>query len=242
MMDSILLAERRSSQGLLRLDPRTKLFILLAANITVLLSPGLSGEIFLTALVLLLGLLCGVRRYCIKMTAIYLLLVAGQTLGTLYLDDVLRIFLVTFLVFLRKVFPCVMVGGIFIATTRVNEFMAAMHRLHMPRSIVIPLAVMLRYFPMIKEEWGHIRDAMNMRGISASFGGFLRQPLKLTEYVYVPMMISASKLADELSAAAVTRGIDNPKPRTCLQRLGFGAADGLWASCFALLLASAVCK
>ncbi len=238
-MEAGLSAGRRKRRGLLRLDPRTKLFILFTGNVTVLLSPGLSYDVFMTVLILLLGLLCGVYRYSVKMAIGYFLLVAVQILGTRYLDDVWRIFLVTFVVFLRKIFPCAMLGGILIATTRVNEFMAAMHKLHMPKSLVIPLAVTLRYFPAVQEEWGHIRDAMNMRGISASLWGFLKNPLQATECVYVPMLISAAKIADELSAAAVTRGIDNPKPRTCLQQLGFGAADGLGAAGFALLLALA---
>lgn len=234
-MKSIFL-RGESRQGLLSLDPRTKLFILLLGNITVLLSPSLLYELVMTLLIVLLGLLCGVYEYSIKMTVVYCCMVAIQMLGSLYLDNGLCIFLVTFVVFLRKVFPCAMLGGIVIATTRVNEFMAAMHKLHMPRSLVIPLAVSLRYFPMVQEEWGHSKDAMQMRGLSTSLWDFFKKPLKTMEWVYVPLMISAAKIADELAAAAVTRGIDNPKPRTCVQPLGYGVIDGVCAMCFVILL------
>lgn len=226
----------RERPGRIRLDPRTKLGLLFIGNITVLLSPAIHYELLLVASILLLGLLCGVGRYCLKMTVVYFLLAAVQLLGTRYLDGFLQIFLVTFAVFLRKVFPCAMLGGILIATTRVNEFMAAMHRLRIPRSVAVPLAVTLRYFPMIKEEWEHIRDAMNMRGIGMSVRGFLQKPLKTTECIYVPILISAAKLADELAAAAVTRGIDNPQPRTCLQQIGFGMADRICIGWFLLLV------
>lgn len=235
-METTLLTGGRDRQRRFRLDPRTKLFILLAVNSTVLLSPGLLQEFSMTLLILLLGLVSGVYRYTLAMTALYLLLAAAQVLGALYLADGLQVFLVTFVMFLRKIFPCAMVGGIFIATTRVNEFMAAMHKLRLPKSLVIPLAVMLRYFPAVREEWGHIRDAMNMRGLAASFTGLLKAPLKTIECVYVPLLFSAARLADELAAAAVTRGIDNPAPRTCVERLGLTAADGLWAGSFMLLL------
>lgn len=238
----MVVVEQRSRQSLFRLDPRTKLFLLFVGNITLLFSPGLRYEMVTVVLILLLGLSCGVYRYSIQMISVYFLLVAGQTGGSFYLDGGLRIVMVTFAVFLQKMFPCMMLGGILIATTRVNEFMAALQRLRLPRSIVIPLAVALRYFPAIKEEWGHIRDAMNMRGISVSFKGFIKNPLQIMECVYVPMMLSAAKIADELSAAAVTRGIDNPKPRTCLQRIGFGAADALCAGCFILWLAVVLLK
>ena len=40
-----------------------------------------------------------------------------------------------------------------------------------------------------------------------------------------PLMMAASKMADEISAAAVTRGIETPKPRTCMKQIHFGIAD-----------------
>ena len=41
---------------------------------------------------------------------------------------------------------------------------------------------------------------------------------------YVPLLTAASRAADELSIAAVTRGIENPKERTCTRILHL--ADG----------------
>ena len=52
-------------------------------------------------------------------------------IGTNYLTGTLQIAIVTFTVFIRKIFPCAMLGGILVSTTRVNEFMAAMNRIHM---------------------------------------------------------------------------------------------------------------
>ncbi len=114
--------------------------------------------------------------------------------------------------------------------------MAAMNRIRMPKSVVIPLTVMLRYFPMVGEDWRHIKDAMRMRDVSPSLGGLLTHPGRTVECIYVPLMMSASQIADELSAAAVTRGIENPGPRTCLQRIRFGFADAACALSFAGLL------
>ncbi len=235
-MEAILLATNQKKQALLHLDPRTKLFILLAGNIAVLLAPSLKYEIFLAAAGLSFGLLCGVYKYSVKMALGYSALIVVQTLGAVYLQGTWKIFIVSFAAFIRKVFPCAMIGGILIATTRVNEFMAALNQLRVPKSIVVPLAVLLRYFPMLKEEWEHIRNAMKMRGISPSVLGIFRHPGRTLEFVYVPMLISASKIADELSAAAVTRGIDNPRHRTCLQQVGFHPADAFCTAGFALLL------
>lgn len=93
--------------------------------------------------------------------------------------------------------------------------MAAMNRIHMPKAMVIPMTVMLRYFPMVHEDWGHIRDAMRMRDVAQPSVSLLTHQARTVECIYVPMMMSALKVADELSAAAVTRGLEkirSPEP------------------------------
>lgn len=64
-----------------------------------------------------------------------------------------------------------------------------------------------------------------MRDVSPSLGGFLAHPGMTVECIYVPLMMTASKAADELSIASVTRGIENPNPRTCLVQIKCGVAD-----------------
>ena len=239
-METLLLVEEKQERGMIHLDPRTKLLILLFGNIAVILAPSLEYEIALAITIMLFGFLSGVYRYTITIAVIYGALVVIQTVGAVLLPEMLRVIFVSFAMFVRKIFPCAMLGGILVLTTRVNQFMAAMHKLQVPKSIVIPLAVMLRYFPMAKEEWQYIRDAMAIRGVSASFLGFLRHPLKTVEYIYVPMMFSASKIADELSAAAISRGIENPNPRTCIVSIGIAVVDVLCALIFVLLLLAAL--
>ena len=112
-----------------------------------------------------------------------------------------------------------------IGTTQVSEFMAALNRMHIPKSVVIPVTVMIRYIPMIQEDWGYIKDSMKMRDVAPSFFGVITHPSQTVECVYVPLMMAASKMADEISAAAVTRGIETPKPRTCMKQIHFGIAD-----------------
>ena len=66
-----------------------------------------------------------------------------------------------------------------------------------------------------------------MRGVNASLAGFLRRPGMTVECLYVPLMMSASNVADELSMASVARGIENPAQRTCYTHIEFRASDGL---------------
>ena len=70
-----------------------------------------------------------------------------------------------------------------------------------------------------------IKKAMKMRGLTPSLKGFLKAPAINIECVYVPLMMSGARRADELSAAAISRGIENPAKRTSYQLIGFKTAD-----------------
>ena len=62
---------------------------------------------------------------------------------------------------------------------------------------------------------------MRMRGIR--FGG--KHPGKMIEYRLIPLMISVVKIGDELSAAALTRGLGAPVKRTDICNIGFHLQD-----------------
>ena len=145
---------------------------------------------------------------------------------------------IAFLGLFHKVYPCGMLSGIVISTTKVSEFLSAMNRAHAPKKLVIPLAVMLRYIPTIQEDWRFIKDAMRLRDVSPSLKGLLTHPGMTVECIYVPLMMAASKAADELSIASITRGIENPKPRTCLVQIRMGLADVLAILCFGIFFAA----
>lgn len=130
-------------------------------------------------------------------------------------------------VYIRKLIPCFMLGAFLIRTTKVSAFLAAFSRLHLSKGFTIALSVTLRYFPTMAEKWNYIKDAVALRGITASFTGFLRHPVKIMEYVYVPMLVSASKISDEITQAAITRGIDHAGRRSCMEKVCFSIHDAL---------------
>lgn len=137
----------------------------------------------------------------------------------------------------------IMLAGLVISTTKVGEFLSAMARLRISKKLTIPIAVMLRYLPTIREDWHFIKDAMRLRDVSPTLWGFLKAPAMTVNCIYVPLLTAASKAADELSIASVTRGIENPKPRTCLVEIQMRAADCLSAALFlAFLVTELICK
>ena len=84
-----------------------------------------------------------------------------------------------------------MLAGLVISTTRGGEFLSAMARLRCPKSLTIPIAVMLRYLPTIREDWHFIKDAMRLRDVSPTFAGFLKAPAMTVNCIYVPLLTAA---------------------------------------------------
>ena len=224
----------------LHLDPRTKLFLILLCVLSAVFAPNLY---FQFALVMLIGLLAAVNgkwRYALRGILAYGLICVFTVWCMGVLTGTWRTMFVAFLGLVHKVYACGMLAGLVIATTKVGEFLSAMARLHVPKKLTIPIAVMLRYLPTIREDWHFIKDAMRLRDVSPTLWGFLKAPAMTVNCIYVPLLTAASKAADELSIASVTRGIENPKPRTCLISIRMQVADLLVLAIFAAFLAAEI--
>lgn len=211
-----MLASRKQT-----IDPRTGLFLLVIANVIAFSQDSFYIEVgwiaVLTALLLLCGCLSsgirwGIGFCCLLILQCYVLPVSPKIVATSFS---------IFINYARRMFPCLMVGNLMMKTISLPRFIVGLRRLHAPQGLVIPISVTLRYFPAIREEAGHIMYAMCLRNIR----GIAR-----VEALAVPLMVSATETAEELSAAAVTRGIENPAPKTSLIELRMGMVDWIMAA------------
>jgi energy-coupling factor transport system permease protein len=64
-----------------------------------------------------------------------------------------------------------------------------------------------------------------MRGIGISYKNILLNPISMLEYMLVPLLSCTVKIGDELSAAALSRGLDSTVKRTNICRIEFCAYD-----------------
>ena len=225
---------------LLYLDPRTKLFLILLCVLSAMFAPNLYFQFALVAVIGLLAALCGKWQYALRGILAYALICAFTVWCMGVMTGTWRTMFVAFLGLIHKVYACGMLAGLVISTTKVGEFLSAMTRLHVPKKLTIPIAVMLRYLPTIREDWHYIRDAMRLRDVSPTLWGFLKAPAMTVNCIYVPLLTAASKAADELSIASVTRGIENPNPRTRLVNIRMRTADILTLTLFAAFLAAEI--
>ncbi len=214
------------SKKSISLDPRTKIFLMIIVTtiMTAGSSVGIMYYIRFATLILPLLLLSIDKKWNIvcRLLITYSILFVLELkifpilsgLGFFILGALIGIYI--------RILPGFIMGYYFISTTTVSEFIAAMERIHLSDKIIIPLSVVFRFFPTIKEEYSYIKDAMRMRGIN-----LCGDPVKMLEYRLVPLMISITKIGEELSASALIRGLDSSGKRTNICKIGFKLLDVL---------------
>ncbi len=222
----------------LKLDPRTKLYMIFVVSAVVMMSattPFLwAVRIIMTMIPILLLII--EKHYA---AAFRFLIFYGTALLLTFrfLSENSKGFLSAFLVgycsIIVQFMPAMITAWYVVRTTKIGEFVCAMQKMHIPDGITISLAVVMRFFPTIKEEYTSIRDAMKMRGIMLGGGN----AAGMIEYRLIPLLFSCVNIGDELSAAAVTRGLGGKVKRTSVQVLKMRAADYLLLLLFTAALA-----
>ncbi|MBF0996780.1 MAG: energy-coupling factor transporter transmembrane protein EcfT [Lachnospiraceae bacterium] len=215
-----------------RFDLRTKFMLILVVNLFLLLSHSVIFELVLIFGCLLLITIDGQAKSAFHFLIVFLIMLGIDQLLTPYINGFFFTLVSFITVALRKFLPCFILGKWILTKTEVSEFVAVMWKLRLPQTAIIPLSVVFRYFPTIKEEWASIRAAMKMRGIHVSL-----------EHIMVPLLMSAVNVSEELSAAALCRGLDSPEPHTSLVQVRFRFSDVLvWCITGALAIAAIILK
>ncbi|AMD17210.1 cobalt ABC transporter permease [Methanobrevibacter sp. YE315] len=206
------------------LDPRTKIIILVVLSFMVFNDVSL----YISGILVLIPFIClfftNHKKSAWLYIAVYLLAKYIQIFILPTATGLMAIILITFSYTASRMLPILMMGYYTITTTKVSEFIASMEKSNIPRYVIIPVSVVFRYIPSVYEEIKSITNAMKMRGFGLNIKS-LKNPLKLIEFYMIPILISAVKTADELSAASLTRGLSNPEPRTHLLQVKLTKLD-----------------
>ena len=221
-MTSDILNSTTNKQGIY-LDPRTKLFLLITlsslmlstgnSNIMLYLKPFLAFMPFVLLLFSkkhIMGFVFFFSFLVVFSLEIYLVTIENTALAFV---------IMTVSAIITRFAPCVISAFYLMSTTSVSEFMGAMKKMHVTDKITIPLSVIFRFFPTVREDARSINTAMKMRGITAG------KPMLMFEYRVIPLMISTIKAGEELSCSALTRGLGSPKKRTNMCDIGFRVWD-----------------
>lgn len=207
----------------MRLDVRTYIILTILSATCASLNTHIAIEFAIIAALAVLQLFSAKGSFMPKLVICYMVMTFIQFVLFPVLPETVEMVLSLPVVNIRSFFPTIMCIVLLYKNTRVSEMAASFTKMGVKKSVVIPIAVAVRYIPTLKEEWLHIRDAMRMRNVTAGIKNPFRRLVCRMECYLVPLFVSSIQSADELSAAAVTRGIDNPTKPTCrgYRKMGF---------------------
>ena len=126
---------------------------------------------------------------------------------------------------LARIGTCIALAYWMITSTTVSELITAFRQLHAPRAFIIPLAVVFRFIPVAFQEFRGVLEALALRGFSGS--ALWLHPVRTAEKLIVPVLSASARIADDLAAAALIRGLGAPGTPTSVVRLRFSLVDAL---------------
>ena len=212
----------------MKLDPRTKLFMVFVVSLIVRMS---ATTPFLWAIRLSITLIPIILMILEKKysSALKFLLAYASALVLMFYflseksEGLIASLLIGYCGIVVQFMPAIITAWYVVRTTKIGEFMSCMQKMHVPDGIAVSLAVVMRFFPTIKEEYSSINDAMRMRGVMLGGGNVLR----MFEFRMIPLLFSCVNIGEELSAAAITRGLGGEVKRSSVIELKLGIADYL---------------
>ena len=204
----------------IRYDPRIKLLQVLMVGILVFALTGKKYEILLFLSVFVFAMLSGIFKTCIKFLLLYGSLFLVAEISPLFITTTIHYFILCFITIVFAAFNLV-------KTTEISEMLAALHNMKIPYYINIPLAVMLRFFPTIKQDVICVRQGIKTRGIDISILGMLKHPFKIYEMLLIPILMRMLSVATELAASVETRGLGISCKKTSYVEVHFSIPDTL---------------
>ncbi len=103
--------------------------------------------------------------------------------------------------------------------------------------------VMYRFFPIARDELSSTQEAMVLRGLQPGLRAMILHPLRHLELILIPFLLSATRIVDELSAAALLKAVGVGKsaeraPRTTIIPTRFTRYDALAIGLCIMLVAA----
>lgn len=242
-----LIGQYRPGKSLLhRLDARTKIMMVLLIMLAALISTSLPFYLILIAILLMLLLACRLDwrlilgnlkpvAWFVVFTAGFHLLFSGhqdpEIVFSWWFISISRTATMMACVYSARILIFVLSTFILSLTTSPLSLSEAIVFLLRPlRWIKIPiydlgmiLFIALRFIPVLANELDTIRKAQFIRGVE--FSGSIRNRIRRSVALVLPVFFSALRRADDLSVAIETRGYRSGQPRSSLYPLRFEAID-----------------
>ncbi len=242
-----------------RLDPRTKLLLLIVYIVALFLCKsffayGLIALFLLTAVLLshtpFRSLFKGLKPLLIiiAFTALLnLFYTDGEVLAQFWIFKITREGIVNALFLVCRILLLVMGTFLLTYTTSpialtdaIESLLSPLKKVRFPvHELAMIMSIALRFIPTLIEETDKIISAQKARGADFESGNLLRRAKALVP-ILVPLFVSAFRRADELATAMECRCYHGGEGRTRLKTLRYAARDALALSLGAAVLAGVI--
>lgn len=188
-------------------DVRTKILLIFLANYLLFIRA--AEQYVILFLLFLTGLFVLAKAY--KKAVGYLLVFVVLMLLSMYvLERVTGHFgamLSMLVIGGRLMLPCIMSGSYLLSTSTLNQVIHGLRKWRIPEKVVLTFAVMFRFLPVIKKDFTIIDQSLKMRGIYMTPIDLIIRPVRYAEYILVPLIMSSSRTANDLTIATMTKDI-----------------------------------
>jgi energy-coupling factor transport system permease protein len=226
-----------------RLNPLTKLILLIAYSIAIFTFDSLPVEAlcFLAMLLLIFWLRSKsltaliTSRYfivfAVLIVVVQVLFVGGGTLLfriplVLFNIDVTTNGVLVGLIIAFRFLTIIMGSALFIFTTDPNELAYALMKAGLPYRFGFMLVTAIRFIPVFETESGTVRNAQAARGLEIDRGGF-RSIVKMARYTLMPLIVSALSRVDVLVISMEGRAFGYRRSRTFTRSTRITALDAV---------------
>ena len=206
--------DKKQEYSFSELDPRMKMVLVMVFTTATYLSSDMNVLIWNYTLIILLHLLRKLWKSAWKISLLFASFILIEYLVGLIPFKGISSALGMIMFFLQRMSVFFVMGAWMSTNLRISDFVTSMQNMHLPKGIIITLAVVFRYLPTLREEFRYITNTMKLRGVGVNMKNILFHPLKTSEYAIVPLIIRSITIADELAASAMTRGLDLETERT----------------------------
>ncbi len=230
-----------------RLDPRTKLILVIVYITALFLAKSFGGYALVACFLGFVMALSRIRpktalrgikplMFIIIFTGILNIFYTKGTEETLLLDwwifTVYREGLINAAFMVLRIF--LLIAGTFLLTYTTSpialtdgleKLLSPLKKIHLPvHELAMMMGIALRFIPTLIEETDKIMSAQKARGADFETGSILRRAKALVP-ILVPLFVSSFRRADELAVAMECRCYQGGKGRTRMNQLRYRLAD-----------------
>jgi len=240
-----------------RLDPRTKLLMIIAVSVVALLFSSLTVLVLVFLFELLLAYASGLAHKFLRgLTLVSPLFIFVIVLDSLFskvssepvyfsmqigfLHPEVTLAGVIFAIAMGfRLLALVGISFLFLMTTSHDDFVRSLKSMWIPPTLTFSLGYALRSTTSLSDDTRQIMDAQRSRGLELDRGSLIKNRNKLTA-LFIPATVSLLKRSKNIADAMQARGFRQSMPHSCYKSQKFSRQDLLMGIVLAVLVIALV--